>query len=77
MTTFHDALVNLDRSGNTDEIQKRFGEESLWVWNILRGIDHTEGGLPPPTMYPVTSTMSLLIGDNDHVGWISNGEIRQ
>jgi hypothetical protein len=26
-----------------DEMQTRFGEESIWVYNILRGIDHTEG----------------------------------
>ncbi|WRT68367.1 uncharacterized protein IL334_005343 [Kwoniella shivajii] len=25
-----------------DEMQSRFGEESIWVYNILRGIDHTE-----------------------------------
>ena len=25
-----------------EEMQKRFGEESIWVYNILRGIDHTE-----------------------------------
>ena len=26
-----------------EDMQKRFGEESIWVYNILRGIDHTEG----------------------------------
>ncbi|WWC71597.1 uncharacterized protein I206_105555 [Kwoniella pini CBS 10737] len=25
-----------------EEMQNRFGEESIWVYNILRGIDHTE-----------------------------------
>lgn len=25
-----------------DELQRRFGEESLWVYNIIRGVDHTE-----------------------------------
>ncbi|EIW67292.1 hypothetical protein TREMEDRAFT_12962, partial [Tremella mesenterica DSM 1558] len=25
-----------------DELQRRFGEESVWVYNIIRGIDHTE-----------------------------------
>nr|XP_019044650.1 DNA polymerase eta subunit [Kwoniella bestiolae CBS 10118]OCF23580.1 DNA polymerase eta subunit [Kwoniella bestiolae CBS 10118] len=25
-----------------EEMQSRFGEESIWVYNILRGIDHTE-----------------------------------
>ncbi|AFR95649.2 DNA polymerase eta subunit [Cryptococcus neoformans C23] len=25
-----------------DEMQKKFGEESIWVYNILRGIDHSE-----------------------------------
>ncbi|KAK4688585.1 DNA polymerase eta, partial [Tremellales sp. Uapishka_1] len=25
-----------------EEMQRRFGDESIWVWNILRGIDHTE-----------------------------------
>ena len=24
-------------------MQARFGDESLWVYNILRGIDHSEG----------------------------------
>ncbi len=26
-----------------EEMQRKFGAESIWVWNILRGIDHTEG----------------------------------
>ncbi|KAJ7650686.1 DNA/RNA polymerase [Roridomyces roridus] len=25
-----------------DDMQRRFGEESIWVYDILRGIDHTE-----------------------------------
>ncbi|ORX38540.1 hypothetical protein BD324DRAFT_621278 [Kockovaella imperatae] len=25
-----------------EDMQKRFGEESIWVYNILRGIDHSE-----------------------------------
>ncbi|WWC90735.1 uncharacterized protein L201_005672 [Kwoniella dendrophila CBS 6074] len=25
-----------------EEMQSRFGEESIWVYNLLRGIDHTE-----------------------------------
>ncbi|KAG9017147.1 DNA-directed DNA polymerase eta rad30 [Tulasnella sp. 427] len=25
-----------------DDMQRKFGEESIWVYNILRGIDHTE-----------------------------------
>ncbi|QRV89435.1 DNA repair protein REV1 [Ceratobasidium sp. AG-Ba] len=25
-----------------EDMQKRFGEESIWVWNILRGIDYSE-----------------------------------
>ncbi|KAF8624512.1 hypothetical protein AX15_005827 [Amanita polypyramis BW_CC] len=27
---------------NLDELQHRFGEESIWVYEVLRGIDHTE-----------------------------------
>jgi hypothetical protein len=26
-----------------EEMQARFGDESIWVYNILRGIDHSEG----------------------------------
>ncbi|KAJ7510393.1 hypothetical protein B0H11DRAFT_2168718 [Mycena galericulata] len=25
-----------------DEMQTRFGEESIWIYNVLRGVDHTE-----------------------------------
>jgi hypothetical protein len=31
------------RSVPLEEMQARFGDESIWVYNILRGIDHTEG----------------------------------
>lgn len=24
------------------DMQARFGDESLWVWNVLRGVDHSE-----------------------------------
>lgn len=40
-----------------EEMQRRFGEDSIWVWNILRGIDHT----------PVkerTATKSMLASKN-------------
>jgi hypothetical protein len=33
-----------------EELQSRFGEESIWVYNIIRGIDHTEGS-PVPRLY--------------------------
>ncbi|KAL7416652.1 hypothetical protein BDY24DRAFT_408629 [Mrakia frigida] len=29
-------------SVSLEEMQRKFGEESLWVYNILRGIDHSE-----------------------------------
>ncbi|KAG8730827.1 DNA-directed DNA polymerase eta rad30 [Ceratobasidium sp. 428] len=25
-----------------EDMQRRFGEESIWVWNVLRGIDYSE-----------------------------------
>ncbi|KAF8322607.1 DNA polymerase eta [Clavulina sp. PMI_390] len=25
-----------------DEMQRKFGEESIWVWNVLRGVDYSE-----------------------------------
>ncbi|KAJ7758864.1 hypothetical protein DFH07DRAFT_884500 [Mycena maculata] len=27
---------------NLDEMQNKFGEESIWIYEVLRGIDHTE-----------------------------------
>ncbi|KAG8900523.1 DNA-directed DNA polymerase eta rad30 [Tulasnella sp. 403] len=36
-TTVGDAL-----DASLEEIQRRFGEESIWVYNILRGIDYSE-----------------------------------
>jgi hypothetical protein len=38
----HSTLV-FHRTVPLDEMQRKFGEESIWVWNILRGIDHSEG----------------------------------
>jgi len=53
-------LIGQFSSVSLEELQRRFGEESIWVYNILRvsfafrvscyklivvqGIDHTEGG---------------------------------
>jgi DNA polymerase eta len=38
-------LMNMadGRSVPLEEMQARFGDESIWVYNILRGIDHSEG----------------------------------
>lgn len=36
-------LANQDRLVPLEEMQARFGEESIWVYNILRGTDHSEG----------------------------------
>ncbi|KAJ9100779.1 hypothetical protein QFC19_005518 [Naganishia cerealis] len=33
-----------------EEMQKKFGEESIWVYNILRGIDDTPGKNVPPVL---------------------------
>jgi len=35
------------RSVPLEEMQARFGDESIWVYNILRGIDHSEGKPSP------------------------------
>jgi len=35
------------RSVPLEEMQARFGDESIWVYNILRGIDHSEGKASP------------------------------
>ncbi|KAK8854812.1 hypothetical protein IAR55_003551 [Kwoniella newhampshirensis] len=40
-----------------EEMQRRFGEESIWVYNIIRGIDHTE-------VVPRVSTKSMLASKN-------------
>ncbi|WWD19039.1 hypothetical protein CI109_103497 [Kwoniella shandongensis] len=40
-----------------EEMQRRFGEESIWVYNILRGIDHTE-------VIARVSTKSMLASKN-------------
>ncbi|OCF37906.1 hypothetical protein I316_00130 [Kwoniella heveanensis BCC8398] len=40
-----------------DELQSRFGEESIWVYNIIRGIDHTE-------VKERVSTKSMLASKN-------------
>lgn len=31
------------RSVPLEEMQRKFGEESIWVYNILRGIDYNPG----------------------------------
>jgi hypothetical protein len=41
------------RSVPLEEMQARFGDESIWVYNILRGIDHSEG--KPPFLALFTS----------------------
>ncbi|KAJ3557229.1 hypothetical protein NM688_g1585 [Phlebia brevispora] len=41
-----------------DEMQSRFGEESIWVWEILQGIDRTEVKEKPPV------TKSMLASKN-------------
>jgi hypothetical protein len=33
-----------------EEMQARFGDESIWVYNILRGIDHSEGTSLSPVL---------------------------
>lgn len=33
------------RKVSLDEMQKKFGDESIWVYNILRGIDLNPGKL--------------------------------
>ncbi|KAI0346179.1 DNA/RNA polymerase [Trametopsis cervina] len=43
---------------NLDEMQRKFGEESIWVWEILRGIDRTEVKERPPL------TKSMLASKN-------------
>ncbi|EKM58471.1 uncharacterized protein PHACADRAFT_140428 [Phanerochaete carnosa HHB-10118-sp] len=43
---------------NLDEIQRKFGEESIWVWEILRGVDRTEVKEKPPI------TKSMLASKN-------------
>ncbi|WVQ99976.1 hypothetical protein IAU59_007119 [Kwoniella sp. CBS 9459] len=40
-----------------EELQSRFGEESIWVYNIIRGIDHTE-------VKERVSTKSMLASKN-------------
>ncbi|WVR07577.1 hypothetical protein IAU60_004619 [Kwoniella sp. DSM 27419] len=40
-----------------DELQNRFGEESIWVYNIIRGIDHSE-------VKERVSTKSMLASKN-------------
>lgn len=41
-----------------EEFQRRFGEESIWVWEILRGIDRSEVKEKPPI------TKSMLASKN-------------
>ena len=55
-----------------EEMQARFGEESIWVYNILRGIDHTEGESDrivkerqnSPIVTPRVATKSMLASKN-------------
>ncbi|KAI0090250.1 hypothetical protein BDY19DRAFT_1055961 [Irpex rosettiformis] len=42
------SLVGNLLSVSLDEMQRKFGEESIWVWEILRGIDRNEVREKPP-----------------------------
>jgi hypothetical protein len=37
--------LSSSRTVGLDEIQAIFGEEALWIYNVIRGVDHTEGEL--------------------------------
>ncbi|KAI0806104.1 hypothetical protein BC629DRAFT_1732729 [Irpex lacteus] len=52
------SLVRDLHSVSLDEMQRKFGEESIWVWEILRGIDRTEVKEKPPI------TKSMLASKN-------------
>ena len=58
MATEYDAKTVGDMlTVSLEEMQARFGEESVWVYNILRGIDHTE-------VTPRVATKSMLASKN-------------
>ncbi|KAG8700469.1 DNA-directed DNA polymerase eta rad30 [Ceratobasidium sp. 394] len=42
-TQFEATTVAELKEIDLEDMQKRFGEESIWVWNVLRGIDYSEG----------------------------------
>ncbi|KAF9507700.1 hypothetical protein BS47DRAFT_1333112 [Hydnum rufescens UP504] len=54
------------------EMQSNFGEESIWVWHVLRGIDHSEVSdrVATKSMLSAKNIRPAITNVSDGEGWI-------